>query len=376
MPANRPWTVLVYIVADDERPLPPSSPTLNEIATAQLAALAAYAHDKEMLTLCQVDFTELPAKRYVFGDSPDDADVGRPIGEVDSATRRTLSDFFKWAAGQVENRGIENTRYAVIFWGHSAGPSGLFRDPSPVTANPTLKLPDLAGALGSLGKPYVELVIFQDCWMSTLEVAYELKEVVRFMIASQRLVRPMRVVWPFGDLFDALRGDDSPNLHMLDAMVKRLTREYEKQGHADIPFSALTLDAAPSIAIPLRRLADALEELTGDELRESRRIMTTSLGGDEALLDIRRMCKRLRTAGIVKQDALDVERVVNTLVVSNTASVASGLTGVSVFRRPADNKVEDSVFAESVSLHSYNELALSEDTLWSKIAFEERFQLA
>jgi hypothetical protein len=88
------------------------------------------------------------------------------------------------------------------------------------------------------------------------------------------------------------------------------------------------------------------------------------------------MCKRLRTAGLVQQAALDLERVVNTLVVSNTASVESGLTGVSIFRRPADDKVADSVFAESVSLHSYNELALSQDTLWGKIAFEERFQLA
>jgi hypothetical protein len=366
------------MVADDERPLPLDSPTLNEIATAQLTALEAHAQDKRMLTLCQVDFTDAAAQRHVFGDylGSASADTARPIAEEAAATRRTLTAFFKWAATEVEKRGIENTRYAVIFWGHSAGPSGLFRDPSPSTANPTLKLPDLAGSLGALGKPYVDLVIFQDCWMSTLEVAYELKDVVRFMIASQKLVRPMKVVWPFGDLFDELRRDGTPNLAMLEAIAKRLTREYEERGHADIPFSALTLDAAPSIAPPLTRLADALEALTDQALVDSRTIVRTSLGGDEALLDVRRMCKRLRTAEITKQEALDLERVVNTLVVCNTASVDSGLTGVSVFRRPSDDKVENSVFAESVSLHRYNELALSQETSWGNIAFEERFQLA
>jgi hypothetical protein len=377
MPAKK-WAVVAYIVADDERAQPQGSPTLNEDAMAQVTALQQFAKDTGMLVVGQVDFTKASPKKFVFPSKKfDPCELCLP-DEVDSADPRTLSTFLDWAATEVKDR-QGDSRLVVIFWGHSGGPSGLFRDPAPFSLNPTLKLPDLARSLTALHRPYVDLLIFQGCWVSTLEVAYELKTSVRYMIASQQLVRPMKVVWPFGKIFAELQKNDSPNLAMLSNLTSILTDEYRNQGLAKISFSALTLDAAASLADPLTRFADALNALNDDARKASRDVLLEVVGsepykGDGALMDVLRLCKRLRANQLVSQEALDLERVVNTLVVQTTATAALGLTGVSLFRRPLD--ITTSIFAADVSLHAYNELALSADTTWPGVAFEERFQYA
>ena len=84
------------------------------------------------------------------------------------------------------------------------------------------------------------------------------------------------------------------------------------------------------------------------------------------------MCKALRKtrSGALPQEALDLERVVNTLVVADSAKPGSGLTGVSLFHRPPDDEIDDSVFAKSLSMRTADQLALNK-TGWSKVAFEE-----
>src|SRR5438105_7725809 len=385
--ANRPWTVLVYIVADDDRQPGAGHPSLNKIAAAQIAELSKTAREMkgQPLVLTQVDFTNPRPKQCVFPDdsSADAARICTPIEkEPNSASRRTIGDFFKWAAGVLREKGIQNSRFAVIFWGHAAGPAGLFRDPAPASTNPSLKLPDLRRALQDglqyLGARYFDVVMFQDCWTSSLEVVYELKDVARYMVASQEIIAPIEKIWPYTLLFEELLKPTSPSLEMLDAIVGRLADQYERK----IAFSGLTLDAAPGLALPLARLTAALQSLTDDEREASRRMMREMAGGDPALIDVRAFCKRLRDADIVKQQALALERVANTLVRASTAQDGSGLRGVSLFHSPPDNERDKdekkSVFADSVLMFDYNELQLSEDTEgaganWSEVAFENRF---
>jgi hypothetical protein len=398
MPDPRPWTVLVYIVADDDRQPPNGS--LNTIAQKQIAELSKTAREMkgDPLVLAQVDFTNAPPNRFNFLEEEVDPATactpgyktsassstshGTTLREVNSASRRTLSGFFEYAAGILEERQIENSRYALMFWGHAAGPEGLFRDPQPSTENPSLKLPDLRlalkDALKTLNARYVDLVMFQDCWISTLEVAYELKDTVRYIVASQEII-PIAAIWPYGLVFRELIKPASPDLEMVSNIAGHLSDQYKKR----IAFTGLTLDAAPSLAWPLRNLSAALQSLTEEEAILSRDIMRHSLGGDRALIDVRTFCKGLRGAGIATQEALDLERVANTLIVRNTADAEKatqrGLTGVSVFRRPPEAEVNKSLFADFVSLFEYNELALCKDTLakgagWSDVAFADRFE--
>ena len=51
--------------------------------------------------------------------------------------------------------------------------------------------------------PKVDVALFQDCWMSTFETAFELQDDVRYIVVSQSLVpvgfapnRTVGAVWP------------------------------------------------------------------------------------------------------------------------------------------------------------------------------------
>jgi hypothetical protein len=180
---------------------------------------------------------------------PDDESFADPAAVPPSDDQ---NGFFKWVYDRCPAE-----RYAVFFWGHSIGPGGLFElnnspefPPVPTPSGPVmpanlsslgetlqtffdlrrqgqspsedvsvLRTAALGGgatpagsgsaAIGSTSgatavtQPKVEVVLFQDCWMSTVETAFELKDVARYVVASQSLV-------PIGYQFDANGGYVDP----------------------------------------------------------------------------------------------------------------------------------------------------------------------
>lgn len=168
-----------------------------------------------------------------------------------------LTRFFDWV---YDNCPADH--YAVYFWGHSIGPGGLFEvaekpfvappapasagssstpGPAPPAAGSTTTVmiasrppatPDVSFTSRDISQiadvlqfltarrtlddetplpSKVEVVLFQDCWMSTLETAYELESSVRYVVASQSLM-PVGydsngqpgAVWPYRELTDVL----------------------------------------------------------------------------------------------------------------------------------------------------------------------------
>jgi len=60
---------------------------------------------------------------------------------------------------------------------------------------------------GRAKTPVVDIVLFKECFMSTLETAFELDH-ARFMIASQGKVP--RLNWPYKELFRCLAENEDP----------------------------------------------------------------------------------------------------------------------------------------------------------------------
>ena len=75
--------------------------------------------------------------------------------------------------------------------------------PRRASATPTtLRLNDLASSIEAIeGKAAV--VVFRDCFMNTLETAYQLRHAAEFMMASQSVV-PIAGVWPWAGFMTAL----------------------------------------------------------------------------------------------------------------------------------------------------------------------------
>ena len=188
--ATHPWTVLIYMIADD----PAGGALLDQQANRELDQIihATLSVDRDqMYVAVQLDFRSQPdVWRRVIGEGA----WLQP--ESDAADPETLYGFFEWAG-----RMCPADRYLLILWGHSRGPFGLFTDapfssalaglfakPDPWTyVAQTLTLKELRWALRHAREclnQEVDIVAFKDCFMSSLETAYELKDAATYLIAS------------------------------------------------------------------------------------------------------------------------------------------------------------------------------------------------
>lgn len=116
--------------------------------------------------------------------------VVQTLPETDMGNPQTLSDFLTW--------GVQNypaKKYAVIIWNHGNGWQGVSYDDNP---NSYLTMPELRQGLEAMNMaiaqqrggfrsagPLIDLLNFDACIMSALEVAYEMKDVAKYMVGSQ-----------------------------------------------------------------------------------------------------------------------------------------------------------------------------------------------
>ena len=370
-----------------------------------------------------------PSAEYFAGESTNP-------GTIDLTD--DLTHFFDWT---YDNCPADH--YAVFFWGHSFGPSGLFEvgekpsiplppggvvppgpappgpppppasmlpsslpaggavvpmeAPAPEFAFTSLNISELADALLSLvelrelepGAPTagqslkVDVALFQDCWMSTLETIYELQDAARYIIASQSLVpigyHPNGSIgpnWPYGDLIRGLLSQQN----YPDSLLQTLKGHFDNTTDArfpnpTVPFALLDLgpnagDVSAALTQPMRQLVKTLDvpawlpihrhaliaQQNAGELFsfDNPSLPTTLTAGDIALIDLPTLCTYLQTpagwpaavAGVLSQPekntiiaaagalqaALNAGPLVRGVFESvNTSTAGLGFGGVSVF---------------------------------------------
>ena len=144
-----------------------------------------------------------------------------------------------------------------MFWGHSRGPFGLFTD-SPFSLVPgmfapdnpafyiaqTLTLKELRAAMHSaqarLGQA-VDIIAFKDCFMCTLETAYELKDVATFLVASPGIV-PIEG-WPYEQMLASLAASNDPAVAargIVDELNRHYADEANRHGLTEVPYRFCT----------------------------------------------------------------------------------------------------------------------------------------
>ena len=305
--------------------------------------------------------------------------------DLNAAHADVLQDFLRF--GQ---RDCPAERYVVVFYGHAYGPMGLFFDAAARQRDATtLRLNDLASSIESVeGKAAV--VVFRDCFMNTLETAYQLRHAAEFMVASQSVV-PIAGVWPWVGFLTALM-PSAASADVGRAIAVQLAHFLEEPTNrapfADVPYSLIDLGAADAIAEPLKALTDALDAARDDPKRSAacaRALEGARVGypddaanpGDPALLDVPTLCDRLRdldpdpVAGPAR--ALG-ETVRNRLVRWHTSQ--KGIhQGTSVYYQPVKpDDIERSFILSgneedaARDASHYARLALCEATGWHRIA--------
>jgi len=409
-PSRKPWAVLAYTVADDRG----GASALDTAAKEELRALCDAADFTHVSVAAQVDFkrpkgvfrgslTALPPPptqgfapvrdenhplwRKILGD----VDDGRSVLKVEAESRDlsaaradVLQTFLSFG-----HESCPAERYVIYFYGHAYGPMGLFCDrETGQRETDTLRLNDLAGTIRAAGR--AAIVVFRDCFMNTLEAAYQLRDAASFMVATQALA-PIAGVWPWAKFMGVLDRDKQSS-EVARAVGAELAAFLEVSEHrspfSDVPYSVLDLHQAGALVEPLKALVGAIEVARRDPIQsaacasaiESARTgspTTPSRPGDPALVDVPTMCESLGALGEgeVAAAARALGEVVSGRLVSWHHSRRARFKGASLFYKPVTARdlrrsylqAEDEKIA-AADAEYYKSLALCRATGWHRVA--------
>lgn len=287
------WTFMVYMAGDNN---------LSEAGEEDLRELRTVGSTDEVHIVVQYDNAGAEGtRRYRVLAEGDD--LVETLGPTDSGDPNVLVDFVTWAHSTYPAE-----RYALVLWNHGGGwePSAIdeiaqeVRAPSygpregvERAASPLRRVffrPSLAAILGLpspqeraicsddgtghsldtvelgrvlakvvdvLGGP-LDLLGMDACLMSSLEVAYQARPYVRYVVASEE--SEPNEGWPYDTVLPALVANhDLPTAALAAHIVDAYVRSYDDAGYAgDVTQAALDLSQLDAVAAALDRLADAV----------------------------------------------------------------------------------------------------------------------
>lgn len=184
----REWTFLVYMNADND---------LYRFGFLNMSQMEKLGSTNQVNLVVQMDHEDkaVPTTRYYVTKNPNPvtgkitSQVLETLGETNMGDAKTLADFVTWGIQKFPAR-----HYAVIIWNHGNGWQGVSYDDNP---RAYLTLPAVRTALqvgqsalaaqrgGNRQAAKFDIINFDACLMSTLEVAYELKDVGQYLVGSQ-----------------------------------------------------------------------------------------------------------------------------------------------------------------------------------------------
>lgn len=440
-PERKPWCAIFYFVAQEDPGITYPDTDLDAKLLSTIANLKAMTFDGQHVHVVYRAVWANPAipptARVVGPLFPAHSDFFpgcSPSLSTPVTIGADITCFFKWAY-----KWCPADEYAVFFWGHSFGPAGLFEPGGPITVPrptglaslrdafeefmrerakdgpaPPIRIGDrttgdVAGtppggppsptpAPGSTeafeewakSHPKIEAVFFQDCWMSTLETAFELQAVASYVVASQSLVPIGKdysdFIWPYADLIADLTTANAKA--RVAKMCNRIAKFYSDQFDLNhipdlisLPWAALDLSAVPQVKAALKLLVNRLMAIapvpSNKGLLIEPGIIAAFAGaepaaGDPVLVDIRRMCNHMNSASdaLLKQRALDLADTLDALItlyveVQRPAVAPAGFRGISaLYRPPSDRLLLPSFIAAALKDGSYQALKLPSQTGW------------
>lgn len=170
--------------------------------------------------------------------------LASPDGDI--AEPATIGDFLKWGI-----RSFPSERVAVIFSSHGDGHFGFMMNGK----GHEMSLPELRGVLEQARAEHggeLDLVGMESCNMAQTEVAYELHDVARAMVASPTTLYGHPWNHP-----SALKGisESKTGLEAAKTIVNQATTDF---GEGTPTISALDLDRMPELKVALDQLGDDL----------------------------------------------------------------------------------------------------------------------
>jgi hypothetical protein len=183
------------------------------------------------------------------------------LGVVNMADPTSLSDFIKWGVLNFPAR-----KYAIILWDHGSGLNGFGKDL--LFSNSTLTPGELAEAFFTVKSEtgvHFELIGFDACLMSSLEVASRLYNFAHYMVSSQE-VEPSWG-WDYKAIIEGMIADSNQSGRSLGITIANsfVTHSEESSqlekfnANKDITLSVIDLSKIPQLVKDVNILSRALK---------------------------------------------------------------------------------------------------------------------
>jgi hypothetical protein len=188
------------------------------------------------------------------------------LGVQNMAEPTSLSDFIKWGVLNFPAR-----KYAIILWDHGSGINGFGKDI--LFNNSTLDPLELSiaffTAISETGVRF-ELIGFDACLMSSLEVASRLYNVADYMVSSQEIEPSWG--WDYKAIIESLLADSKQSGHSLGITIadsftrhsERHSKPEEIGAHKYITMSVIDLSKIPQLVKEVNVLSNALKSSISD----------------------------------------------------------------------------------------------------------------
>ncbi|MBI3037553.1 hypothetical protein HYY75_00680, partial [bacterium] len=301
---RKKWTVLVFLNADNN---------LENAGVKDVNEMEMVGSDENLNIVTQFDRMESgqgndisnenwtgTRRYYVVRDRSKTvaSKMVMNLGERDMGSKKELAEFLSWG---VETYPADH--FMVVIWNHGGGWKGISFDDE---SGKNLSIPDIVWAINqanpSLSKvnpkhPKFDVLDFDACMMGMLEVAYELKDVVDFLVASEETEPGLGM--PYQDTLSPLK--ESPGMQpktLAKNLVSAYVKSYSLGGSqtskrnlgSSITKSAYDLSKIAPLASLVNKLAEAL--LANHELYS--KLLTHSSGqfakvrryNDESFVDL------------------------------------------------------------------------------------------
>ena len=281
---------------------------------------------------------------------------GRPIGaneptELNLGDQSTLTHFLNWVF-----RNFPADYYGLILWNHGGGwqprsreRAGIFWLPSkglrlcgkarPIRGicwdetdnGDFLTTKEMANAIAGSTRGFVEVVGFDACLMQMLEVAYEAKDVAKYMVGSEEVIGG--IGWAYHVILSQISRSSTP----LDVAQTWASQSQLTEGGAEI-ISALDLSRVEELASAVSALGKRLETLLKNEHRYQE-ILHTKLhslcfetNSFLDLLDFCRWVERMVKDGRARSLARRVKALLERAIVAKAnTSKYEGAGGLSIY---------------------------------------------
>jgi hypothetical protein len=264
---NAKWTVMVYMAADNNltEECVFALKEMQRIGTAPgVKAVALYDSSAQNVPTRVYTFKEKAADTCECADDGHLARLGVPFfvkarrgrgtTEIHTASHpKVLEEFVRTS---LREHPAEN--YLLVFSGHGQGAVGDFlKGDDPPRS---LSIPDMAAALTRAvkGKGKIGVLGMDTCLMGMAEVAYELRNIVQFMVSAEGF--EINTGWPYQRIMEELNKSVAGSGLTPEEMARTILERYMSY-YRDYVIAGVSVDQAVCDLSKAEKLAAAVKDL-------------------------------------------------------------------------------------------------------------------